>query len=264
MNPCDDVADALSEDRELTAAQAEHTRSCAQCKALVDIDASLEHAVNTPRDDEPPAALKAAIAADNAPVSPFVWWRRALVPLGAVGALAALALVLIPRRDLTAQPFMFFGTAAIVVVALACVGFIAVLHRGARGVGVPAPLRAVYALATLVTFVLVTVVTTRAVEGSVVLEGDALIRSMWTCGTFGLVSSTPVGVALFVVARRSAPVSPALVGAVAGVATGMAAALIQHLACPVAVVSHALVAHSAPALIGAAVGALLGRRLLAP
>lgn len=264
MNPCDDVADALSEDRELTAAQAEHARGCAQCKALVDVDASLGSAVNGAQELELPAVLKAAVAADAKPVAPFVWWRRALVPMGAVGALAALALALIPRRDLTAQPFMFFGTAAIVVMALACVGFVAVLHRGARGLGVPERLRAVYALATLAVFVVLTLVTTRAVEGSVVLEGEPLIRSMWTCGTFGLVSSTPVGAALFVVARRSAPVSPALVGAVAGVATGMSAALIQHLACPVAVVSHALVAHSAPALIGAVVGAMLGRRLLVP
>ena len=66
----------------------------------------------------------------------------------------------------------------------------------------------------------------------------------------------------FLAMRRSAPVQPALNGAVLGFAAGACAWLAVDLWCPVAYVPHLLLGHVLPLFVLAGAGALLGQALL--
>jgi hypothetical protein len=77
-----------------------------------------------------------------------------------------------------------------------------------------------------------------------------------------LVATGPLLASLAAVARRSAPVQPALNGAAIGVASGACAWVALDLWCPVASVSHLLLGHVLPLSILAGTGALLGQALL--
>jgi hypothetical protein len=68
----------------------------------------------------------------------------------------------------------------------------------------------------------------------------------------------------FLAVRRSAPVQPALNGAVVGLAAGACAWVAVDLWCPVAYVPHLLLGHVLPLLVLAGAGALLGRAMLSP
>jgi hypothetical protein len=68
----------------------------------------------------------------------------------------------------------------------------------------------------------------------------------------------------FLAIRRSAPVQPALNGAVIGCAAGAFAWVAADLWCPVAYVPHVLLGHVLPLGVLAGAGALLGQALLAP
>jgi len=68
----------------------------------------------------------------------------------------------------------------------------------------------------------------------------------------------------FLAIRRSAPVQPALNGAVIGFAAGAFAWIAADLWCPIAYVPHVLLGHLLPLGVLAGAGALLGRALLAP
>ncbi len=66
----------------------------------------------------------------------------------------------------------------------------------------------------------------------------------------------------FLAMRRSAPVQPALNGAIVGSAAGACAWVAEDLWCPVAYVPHVLLGHVLPLFVLAGVGALLGQALL--
>ena len=66
----------------------------------------------------------------------------------------------------------------------------------------------------------------------------------------------------FLAVRRSAPVRPALNGALMGVAAGACAWIAVDLWCPVASIPHLLLGHVLPLSILAAAGAILGNSLL--
>ena len=62
--------------------------------------------------------------------------------------------------------------------------------------------------------------------------------------------------------RNSEPVRPGLVGGAMGVVVGAVAWVLLELWCPVAFPRHLLIGHVAPALLLAAIGAILGRNLM--
>jgi hypothetical protein len=67
----------------------------------------------------------------------------------------------------------------------------------------------------------------------------------------------------FLIARRgSDPVHPRSLGAALGAASGLWAATLVDLWCPVAYPSHVVLGHVLPALLLAGAGAALGARLL--
>ena len=77
-----------------------------------------------------------------------------------------------------------------------------------------------------------------------------------------LVSAGPL--LSFLAIRRSAPVQPALNGALMGFAAGACAWVAADLWCPVAFVPHLLIGHVLPLGVLAVAGALLGRAFLEP
>lgn len=76
-------------------------------------------------------------------------------------------------------------------------------------------------------------------------------------------SLVPLLGALFFL-RRSDPVHPALRGMAIGAAIGSSSWVLVDLWCPVGNLSHLLLGHVAPLGLSVAIGALVGRRLLAP
>jgi hypothetical protein len=76
------------------------------------------------------------------------------------------------------------------------------------------------------------------------------------------ISAWPL-VALAMVRRGSDPIHPAVTGAALGAAVGTAAGVLTNLWCPIANPAHVALGHVGPLLLLAAIGALLGRRLIA-
>lgn len=259
MSACDDVTRSLADGDHLTGALRDHARACPACAALAQVSA----APAARGDGVIPDALRAALDADGGAVAPFSPWRVALAPAALTAALAAFAL-LHPRSDLAGQPRAPFAVAALTLAALVAAGVTAVVHRGARGLGLTTAQRAAYAAFALPLFALVVAATTRAAPGSVTPADGDLFHAFAHCAAFGSVVATGSLAVLLAAARRSSPVAPALAGAVAGVASGLVGALFLHLACPVATISHGVFAHGAPALVAGALGALAGRRVLSP
>jgi hypothetical protein len=260
MSTCDDITRSLVEGEALTDALRDHARTCPACNALVRV-----RPTPVRRGEEAiPPALVAALEADGGAVSPYSAWSVALAPASLATVLVAVALFRVPRRDLARQLGVAFGTATLAQVGLLAAGVAFVVHRGARGLGPTTAQRSAYAAVALPLFALVIAATTRAVPGSVVPEGDNIFHAFAHCAAFGSGIAIVALAALLAAARRSAPVAPALAGAVAGVASGFIGALVLHLACPVATIAHGVLAHGAPAVVGGALGALLGRRVLSP
>lgn len=101
--------------------------------------------------------------------------------------------------------------------------------------------------------------------GCSVAFGDAMVawpeRSGLRCLAVSLVVA--IGPLLsFLAMRRSAPVQPALNGAVIGLAAGACAWLAVDLWCPVAYVPHLLLGHVLPLVVLAGAGALFGQMRL--
>jgi len=83
------------------------------------------------------------------------------------------------------------------------------------------------------------------------------------CLSLSLLVATGPLVSFFAI-RRSAPVQPALNGAVMGLAAGASAWVMTDLWCPVAYVPHVLLGHVLPLLVLSGAGALAGEALLPP
>jgi hypothetical protein len=260
MSTCDDITRSLVEGDALTDSLREHARTCPECNALVRVRPT---PVRRGEEAIPPSLL-AALEADSGAVSPYSAWSVALAPASLATLLVAVALFRIPRRDLARQLGVSFGAATLALVGLGAAGVVFVVHRGQRGLGLTTAQRSAYAAVALPLFALVIAATTRAVPGSIVPEGEDFFRAFMHCAAFGSVVAAVALAVLLAAARRSAPVAPALAGAVAGVASGFIGALVLHLACPVATIAHGVLAHGAPAVVGGALGALLGRRVLSP
>ncbi len=269
MSVCDALEDAVAEGIALDAAQRAHAATCERCRSLTAADEALARVVNVLDAEAPaareelPAALRAALEADASPVRPYSSAGRVALPASVTALLALGALLLLPRADLPHRAMAPFAAGALTLFALALVGAVGLLHRGSSGIGVPVARRAGYLLAAFALAEVAVAAASDAVEGSVVLRGADVLRGLLHCASFGVGVSVLAGVGLFAAARRTAVTAPSLAGAVAGAAAGLTGTLVLHLACPIASLSHAMIAHVAPVVFGALFGALLGRRVLA-
>ncbi|MFO0647897.1 MAG: NrsF family protein [Polyangiales bacterium] len=268
MSVCDALEDAVAEGVALSDAQRAHAAACERCRALTATDDALARVVNTsavePRGegDALPPALRAALEADAAPVRPYSFARRVAVPALVTSLLALGALRYLPRADLAHRAVAPFAVGALTLFALALVGAVGLLYRGARGLGVSVARRAGYLVAAFALAELAVAAAADPVEGSVVLRDADVLRGIVHCASYGVAVSLVAGAGLFAVARRTVIAAPAVAGAVAGAAAGITGTLVLHVACPIASLTHAMIAHVAPVLVGALVGGLAGRRVL--
>lgn len=266
MSGCDQVVDALAGRGALEGELAAHVARCGPCGAMVAADRELDALTGAaPSGDEAlPPALRDALRRDARPVSAFSAWRRAL-PVAAVAvAVAAVGLLARPRADLAHQPVGRIALGVGAAVAGLAVALTLLLHGGPRGLGLPTRARWVFVGAALAGFAAVSAAVSVPVEGSVHLAGTTAWLARLGCALHGAVLAALAGAVVFYGARRSAAVSPTAAGAVAGLGAGLVGALAQHLQCPVMDLDHTLVAHVAPVALGVLLGALAGRRWLAP
>jgi len=94
-----------------------------------------------------------------------------------------------------------------------------------------------------------------------VLQGAGTIRQHVACLLATLLLSTGPLVALAFVRRASDPVHPRATGAAIGAAAGAWGGVLIDMHCPLVQPMHVALAHVAPVVIYATIGALLGSRL---
>lgn len=269
MSPCEALEDAVAEGRPLDAQQRAHASTCERCRALTDTDETLARLVNArglERSERPhqlPPALRAAVEGGSTAVAPFSVAKRGAAPLLLSSALAMGALRFIPRADLAHRAGATFAGGAILLLSLVIAGVLGVLNRGPSGIGASLLRRVVYLALAFVLAELTVASVADPVEASVVLARDAVLRGIIQCASHGALVAAFAGVGLFVAARRTVITAPSLAGAVAGASAGLTGTLVLHLACPVSSLTHGMIAHVAPMVLGALAGAITGRRVLA-
>lgn len=266
MKDCEKVVDALIEAVAPDAALQEHIARCPGCRAIVAADRAIG-AITVPidADDEAlPTTLRDALQRDARPVKALNPWKRAAPGVAVAIVIAVAVLALQPRGDLAQQTATRLGLGLGAAIAGLVVALVLLLHGGRRGLGLPTRERAAFMVLACVGFAVITAIITVPVEGSVHLGGAAAVAARLGCTLLGTLCAMISGAVVFLGARRTAVVSPVTAGGVAGLAAGFVGALVQHLHCPVMDLDHTLVAHVAPLALGALVGALAGRRWLAP
>jgi hypothetical protein len=94
---------------------------------------------------------------------------------------------------------------------------------------------------------------------SVQLPSPQVLHFIFHCLGIGLgVSLLPVAVAIYL-SRAQLVVGRGSMGAMFGVAAGMLAALVLHVVCPVAGMTHMLLGHAGGIVLAALIGAALAR-----
>lgn len=199
------------------------------------------------REARPTPAAEAP--AEPSPTRAAVTARRAIAFLAGAAAAIGLALVLGLRDDLAAPGVL----AQVALWTLAVPAGLALALRPRAG-GFPAGVTAVrvglFSLAAL--FVGLAVL---PVDG---IEVPLRLRTVRFCVTFGALAGLPALIGAAIVLRRSFLNAPALRAAFVGALCGLAGSISIHAHCPVASVSHVLVAHGLPVVVFGAAGALLG------
>lgn len=179
---------------------------------------------------------------------------------GAFGATLLMAITLGVRPDLDAATRLpMFWIKLAFPAALAAGGLIAAMRLAHPGTGlgrVPMAL----ALPVLAMWILAAI----ALIGAGASErGDLVFGGTWSsCPLYIAALSVPAFVAVLWAVRGLAPTRPALAGAASGLLAGAIGALIYALHCPEMAAPFLGIWYLAGMLIPAAVGALLGPRLL--
>jgi len=206
--------------------------------------------------------LIAALAADSAPVAPMaVRGRLALASL--VSAAVATAIVLLwlgMRPDIhIAMRTAAFWIKAGYTLSLAACGFALTLRMGRPGAR-PGPALAVAPAIFAALAALAAVELLLAPAGQ--RQGDWLGQSWRVCPVLILIVSAPVYLAVVWVLRGMAPTRLRLAGAAAGLLAGGVGASVYGLHCPEMTAAFVVTWYSLGVAACAAVGALLGPRLL--
>jgi hypothetical protein len=265
MSECDMIENALLEGKSLNGAQQKHITQCAQCNELTATDHALSLLVaHTSGETQLPESLRAMVANHATPVASFSIWQRGAVPFLLVAAVLCAGMFLQPRHDLATQQNVTFYAALMVFATLVAAGIYTVLHRGSRGLGASLTQRVVALTSVLGLSELVLALTSHGSAVSAGVQVHDLLFACAHCVLCGALVSLVVAFGFFGVARRTAVTSPSLMGAVAGATSGIAGAMYLQVTCPNATIDHMMISHSGPVILGAVMGALVGKRLLAP
>ncbi len=215
---------------------------------------------------EPPRAkvvarIKERCTRDLKPEHPLALKKRVL--LSALLALFGLcAIVVLRLGHLSSLGGLFedalYGTLGWVSVVL---GVLVVGLARPPGRRVARPIRVVLAMAVPIVFL----VYLALLASSILPLGQAVRHaSMVSCGLHTLVSSAAVALCMMLPWRRTDPFSPGLTGALFGLGGGLAAAIAMGTVCPSREAWHLWLAHGLTLAGAVVIGALVGRRWLAP
>ncbi len=206
--------------------------------------------------------LIAMLASDAGPVAPQVWRQRYALGLGAgvLGAAVLMVMLLGVRPDIAdavrlpmfwvkiAFPAALAAVALLIAVRLSRPG----MALGRLGSMLAAPVLAIWVLAGL------SLLGTPAEDRGMLVWGET-----WSaCMVNVPMLSVPAFVALLWVMKTLAPVRPALAGAAAGLLAGALGAAVYALHCPELAAPFIALWYSLGMLIPAALGAVVGSRLL--
>jgi hypothetical protein len=205
----------------------------------------------TPMND----ALRAAIAADFAPVQPLPAPVRRAMPVVPLAALLLLAApIAFDFRDLVTLGCTWSWGASALQTSAGLATIVLALRESVPGRGWPAPALAITVVGIVLLFVGVTL-------GSWNTSPVALSRGWWEIGGLCLVGSA--GSALPVVALSAVlivgafPLKPAWTGALAGVGGGLIADAGWRLFCHFSDPAHVMASHLGAIALAAVAGSLL-------
>lgn len=205
--------------------------------------------------------LISMLAGDTAAVAPRVWRQRYALALGAglFGAMLLMLLLLGVRPDITdAVRLPMFWVKLAFPAALAAGALIAAVRLSRPGVAIgragamlAAPVLAIWVLAAL------------ALLGAPQDRAMLVWGETWAACLVNIpLLSVPAFVAAFWVMKSLAPVRPVLAGAAAGLLAGAVSAVAYALHCPELAAPFIGLWYLLGMLIPAALGALIGPRLL--
>lgn len=206
--------------------------------------------------------LIAMLASDAGPVAPRVWQQRYALALGAgvLGALLLMVLLLGVRPDIADAVWLpMFWVKLVFPAVLAAVTLLAAVRLsrpgmtlGRLGSALAAPVLAIWLLAGL------------ALLGAAPEDHGMLIwGETWVACLVNVpLLSVPAFIGLLWVMKTLAPVRPALAGAAAGLLAGAVSAAVYALHCPELAAPFIGIWYTLGMLIPAAIGALVGARLL--
>jgi hypothetical protein len=204
----------------------------------------------------PPEPRVVAHRTDSSPTRSRVRAQRVGALAGAVICDAAWVAFVERRPDLALVPYAWLALGLGIPVAAAVLALSAVTSRGALGLGEPKGRVMTLAIASPVLFASAT-----AIAAAPTAPDPLFWRHAVGCMSVTLVLVVgPLAMGLWAF-RRAFVVESVWRTAALGVACGALAAATMSLVCPVRSASHVILGHGAILLIGAAVGALLGRRL---
>lgn len=202
------------------------------------------------------------LASDAGAVAPQVWRQRYALALGAglIGAALLMALLLGVRPDIAdAVRLPMFWVKLLFPLTLAAAALLAAMRLSRPGVAIgragpvlAAPVLAIWLLAIIALL--------RAVpeDRSMLIWGET-----WASCPFNVtLLSMPAFVVLLWVMKSLAPVRPVLAGAAAGLLAGATGATVYALHCPELAAPFIAIWYLLGMLIPAALGAVIGPRLL--
>jgi hypothetical protein len=201
------------------------------------------------------------LAGDAGAVAPRVWQQRYALALGAglIGAMLLMVLLLGVRPDITdAVRLPMFWVKLAFPAALAAGALLAAIRLSRPGVAtgraaamLAAPVLAIWVLAAL------------ALLGAPEDRAMLVWGETWAACLVNIpMLSVPAFVAVFWVMKTLAPVRPVLAGAAAGLLAGALSAVVYALHCPELAAPFIGIWYLLGMLIPAALGALIGPRLL--
>jgi hypothetical protein len=206
--------------------------------------------------------LIAMLASDAGPVAPRVWQQRYVLALGAgvLGALLLMVILLGVRPDIAeAVRLPMFWVKLAFPAVLAAVTLLAAVRLSRPGMALghiafalAAPVLAIWLLAA------VSLLGTAPEDRVMLVWGET-----WAACLVNVpLLSVPAFIGLLWVMKSMAPVRPALAGAAAGLLAGAISAAVYALHCPELAAPFIGLWYTLGMLIPAALGALVGARLL--
>jgi hypothetical protein len=235
----------------------QHAQTCADCRALWRLDQRLQAS----RRSAPPLSmspeLRAALSVHPGPTRSSTPTKRLAAILAPLSAFLGVALVVVPRADLSHGLSLGFWSGAVLLCAsLAAVVHI-YLHRDATGSSAAPWFRWAVVFGVLGVF--------NAFALFDMFHGPHAsgVSPRRDCLLLGLLVAFGVGGAALAALRRSVLLAPAASGALAGCIGGLSAVAFLHVHCAASAGAHLAFVHGLPLLIAALVGAWVGRRALA-